>query len=125
MVLVAKHPAVTLQGFTKDIRDACDIMDGEQYNQLRIVRNAIWILHLEVHADNEKMIVKPGGQLNHGKSVSVANERALARFVPENILLPKNIQYEQCKHQVKTCQGWQSITTEYSNRAGGHHIRLS
>ena len=125
MILVAKHRAVTLQGFTQDIRDACDIMDSDQYNQLRIVRNAIWLLHLEVHADNEKMIVKPGGQLNHGKSVSVANERALARFVPENILLPKNIQYEQCKHQVKTCQGWQSITTEYSSRAGGHHIIIS
>ena len=91
VILVAKHRAVTLQGFTQDIRDACDIMDSDQYNQLRIVRNAIWLLHLEVHADNKKMIVKPGGQLNHGKPVSVANERALARFIPENFLLPKKI----------------------------------
>ena len=125
MILVAKHRAVTLQGFTQDIRDARDIMDGDQHNQLRTFRNAIWLLHLEVYADNEKMIAKPGGQLNHGKSVSVANERSLAPFVPENFLLPKKIQYERCKHRVKTCQGWKSITTEYSSRAGGRHIRLS
>ena len=92
---------MTLKGFTPDGRDARDIMDNEQHNPPQIVWHAIWLLPTKVCADIDPMLVKPVGHINHVQSASVANERALAPFVRDEVLLPKKIRYKWCKHRVK------------------------
>ncbi|CAK9257996.1 unnamed protein product [Sphagnum jensenii] len=47
------------------------------------------------------MLVKPGGHFDHVEPTRVANERALAPFVRDEVLLPTKIRYEQCKCRVE------------------------
>jgi hypothetical protein len=47
------------------------------------------------------MPVKPGGHFDHGEPARVANERALAPFVRDEVLLPTKIRHEQCKCRVE------------------------
>ncbi len=47
------------------------------------------------------MLVKPGGHFDHVEPARVANERALAPFVQDEVLLPTKIRYEQCKCRVE------------------------
>jgi len=72
-------------------------MDKEHQNPPRIVRHAIWLLFLKVCNDSELMLVKLGGHFDHVEPARVVNERALALFVRDEILLPTKICYEQCK----------------------------
>ena len=90
-MLAAQKRAVTLQGFTHDGSDACDLMDDEQHNPLRLVWHASWLLLLEVRNKSEPMLVKPGGHLNHVEPEGVANERTLAPFGRDEFMLPKKI----------------------------------
>jgi len=82
-------------------------MDEEHQNPPRIVRHAIWLLFLEVHNDSEPMLVKPGGHFDHVEPARVANERALAPFVRNGVLLPTKIRYEQCKCRVERVRNGQ------------------
>ncbi|CAK9211024.1 unnamed protein product [Sphagnum troendelagicum] len=90
-----------LTGFARDGSDARDFMDKEHQNPPRIVWHAIWLLFLEVRDDSEPMLVKPGGHFDHVEPTRVANERALAPFVRDEVLLPTKIRYEQCKYRVE------------------------
>ncbi len=76
-------------------------MDEEHQNPPRIIRHAIWLLLLKVRDDSEPMLIEPGGHFDHAEPVRVANERALALFVRDEVLLPTKIRYEQCKCQVE------------------------
>ena len=100
-MLVAQQRAVTLQLFTRYGSNARYLMDDEQQNPPRTVRHASWILLLEVRNDSKPMLVKPGGHLYHVDPARVANERALAPFVQDEVLLPTEIRYDRCKRQVK------------------------
>ena len=80
-MLVAQQRTMTLQEFTRDSSDACNLMDNEQQNPSRLVWHASWLLIFEVRENSEPMVVKPGGHFNHVEPASVANERALDLFV--------------------------------------------
>ena len=97
MMLVAQQRAVTLQGFTLDGRNTCNLMDDEQQNPPRLVMHTIWILIFEICDDSEPMLVKPGGRFNHVEPAGVSNERALALFVRDEFMLPTKIRYHRCK----------------------------
>ncbi|CAM6014691.1 unnamed protein product [Sphagnum balticum] len=47
------------------------------------------------------MLVKPSGHFDHVEPVCVTNEKALALFVRDEVLLPTKIRYEQCKCRVE------------------------
>ena len=96
-MLVAHQRDVTLQGFTQDGRDACDLMYDKQYNPPQLVQHASWILLLEVRDDSEPMLVKPGGHFDHVDPEGVANERGLDPFVRDEFLLTTKIRYNRCK----------------------------
>jgi hypothetical protein len=53
------------------------------------------------------MLVKPGGHFDHVEPARVANERALAPLVQDEILLLTKIHYEQCKCQVERVENGQ------------------
>jgi hypothetical protein len=76
-------------------------MDEEHQNPPRIVQHEIWLLFLKVCDDSEPMLVKPGGHFDHVERMHVANEKALAPFVQDEVLLPMKIRYEQCKCRVE------------------------
>ena len=101
VMLVAKQHDATLKGFTRDGSNSCDLMDKTQYNPPWIVLHESWILHLKVRTDRDPMLFKPGGQINHVHPASVANERALASFVRDEVLTKTKIRYERFKNWVK------------------------
>ena len=101
VILVAQKCAVTLKGFKQDGRNDRDIMDGEYQNPLKIIWYESWLLHFEVRSDSKTMLVKQGSNLNHVQPLSVTNERALNSFVWDEVILPTEIQYKQCKRRVK------------------------
>jgi hypothetical protein len=76
-------------------------MDEEHQNPQRIARHAIWLHFFEVRADSEPMPVKPGGHFDHVEPARVANERALAPLVGDEVLFPTKIRHEQCKSRVE------------------------
>ena len=47
------------------------------------------------------MLVKSGGHLYHIDPARVTNERALYPFVRDEVFLPTEIWYNQCKRRVK------------------------
>ena len=96
-MLVSQQRAVTLQGFTRDGSNACNLIDNQQQNPPRLVFHTSWLLLFKVRNDNKPMIVKPGGHFNHVEPVGVANERALAPFVRDEFLMPTKIRYHRCK----------------------------
>ena len=96
-MLVAQQRAVTLQGFTRDGSNACDLMDDGQQNPPRLLWHTSWLLLLEVRDVSEPMLVKPGGHFNYVDPAGVANERAMSPFVRDEFLLPTKIRYHQCK----------------------------
>jgi hypothetical protein len=75
--------------------------DEEHQNPPRIVRHAIWLLFFEVRDCSKPMPVKAGGLFDHVEPARVANERALAPFVQDDVLLPTKIRQEQCKCRVE------------------------
>ena len=92
-MLVAQQRAVTLQGFTRDGSDTCNLMEDEQYNPPQIVWHASWILLFEVRDDSEPMLVKPGGHFNHVEPAGVTNKMAIAPFIRNEFLLLTKIRY--------------------------------
>ncbi len=53
------------------------------------------------------MLVKPSGHFDHVEPARVANERALALFVWDEVLLPTKICYKQCKCWVERVRNGQ------------------
>ena len=96
MMMAAQHRYVTLQGFTRNGSDACNLMDDEQQNPPQIVWHASWLLIFKVRNASEPMLLKPGGHFDHVEPAGVANERALAPFVRDEFLLPTKIRYHRC-----------------------------
>ncbi len=107
VMLVAQQRTMPLQGFARDGNDARDLMDEEHQNPPQIVQHAIWLLFLEVRDDSEPMLVKPSGHFDHVEPARVTNERALASFVRDEVLLPTKIHYEQCKCRVEHVENGQ------------------
>ena len=66
-MLVAQQRAVTLQGFTQDGIDACNLMDYKQQNSPQLLWHASWILLLEVRDDSE-----PTHQLSNSANYAVS-----------------------------------------------------
>jgi hypothetical protein len=76
-------------------------VDEEHQNPPRIFRHTIWLLFFEVRDDSEQIPVKPGGHFNHVEPARVANERVLAPFVRDEVLLRTKLRHEQCKCRVE------------------------
>ena len=96
-MLVSQQRAVTLEESTKDGGDSRNLMNSDQKNPPKIVRNASWLLHIKVSTYIEPMLVKPCVNLNHVQPASVVNEKAMALFVRDEVLLLRKIRHEQCK----------------------------
>ena len=90
-MLVSHQRSVTLQEFTQDVSDAHNLMDNEHQNPPQNFRHASWLLILKVCGYIDPMLVKTCGHLYHVDPACVANERALAPFVRDKVLLPTKI----------------------------------
>lgn len=82
-----------------------DLMENEQHNQLWLVRHVSWNLFLEVHRDNQSIIIKAGAPLKHVEPASVVYERTLALFSQNKVPLPTMICYNQREF-------WQEVVEE-------------
>lgn len=92
---------MTLQRFIRNGSDARGLIDDEQCNLPQLVRHASWRFLLKVCGESLPMIVKPGGHLNHVKPAGVANERALAPLIRDEVLFLVRIRRDQYKFRVK------------------------
>ena len=72
-MLVAQQRDATLQVFTQDGSNACNLMDNEQHNTPRLVCHTSWILLLGVRSNSGPMLVKPGGHFNYVEPAGVVN----------------------------------------------------
>ena len=96
---------MTFQVFILNGSGSRYLMDENKHNPPQIIQNAGWLLNIKEWSDIYPMLVKPGGLLNHVQPDSVANERVLALFVRDEVLLPLKLQYKQCKFQLKRVRG--------------------